>query len=205
MNCSDLRTIVSTRGLQTARLDAASRAHLADCDLCHIWHRDEVLRLALTSLRVPQPSPGFADRVIERAVAAHRGERPAKPWAAAAALVLAVSVALTLATGLRETPATSTQEQIVATPQQAYQVINVVIDSSTRHDDATVTIRLAEDLELEGYAGLHTIEWQTDIEQGRNLLALPVRAKTPRGGEIMIALSYGGASEREMRIQVDAG
>jgi predicted anti-sigma-YlaC factor YlaD len=205
MNCNDIRSSVTAQGFQADRLDAASREHLADCDLCRAWYRDEVLRLALTSLRVPSPNAGFEDRAIERAVAAHGGaRRPARHWAAAAALALVVSAVVTVATGVRDTSAPM-QEEVVAAPQPTYQMINVVIDSSTRRDDATLTIRLAEDLELEGYAGLHTIEWQTDIEQGRNLLALPVRTKTSGGGEIWIALSYGGANEAEMRIQVDAG
>jgi hypothetical protein len=84
-------------------------------------------------------------------------------------------------------------------------IINVVISASDRREYATLTIRLADDLELDGYEGLSVISWQTDLEQGRNLLALPVRSKIGRGGEIWIALAYSGSVETELRIQVDAG
>jgi hypothetical protein len=204
MNCNQIRTAVSTQGFRVDRLNATTQEHLERCELCSAWQRDETLRLALAGLRVPEPSAGFADRVLERAVTQRVAAPARRGWAAAAAVAIAVSGILTVGLGLRELPTAQMPDTVVAAPA-SHRVINVVINAASRRDDATVTIRLAEDLELEGYAGLHTIEWQTDLEQGRNLLALPVRSKTGAGGDIWVAFSYGGSKEKSMRIQVDAG
>jgi hypothetical protein len=200
MNCNHMRTMTRNRGFRADRLDPASREHLATCELCRVWFSDEVLRVALVTAPVPEPEAGFIDRALAGAVTARAARRLVPAWAAAAGVIIAVAGLLTVALGVREIPLNEHADR-PAEPR----MVNVVINASERRRDATLTIRLAEDLELEGYAGLHTIEWQTDLEQGRNLLSLPVRSKSGGGGEIWIALSYRGATAKEMRIQVDAG
>jgi hypothetical protein len=202
MNCNHHRDTIRALGYRDDQLDATSREHLDACELCRAWYREDLLQAALAAQPVPDPSAGFVDRVLANAVSAapaqHRPTR--RNWAAAA--VFAVAVTGTFITfGLRESPL----EEMSQVAQREARVVNVVIDASDRREDATLTIRLAEDLELEGYAGLHVIEFQTDLERGRNLLALPVRSKTGAGGEIWIALSHDGGNEKTMRIHVNAG
>jgi hypothetical protein len=216
MNCNRHRDAIRICGYRADRLDASHHEHMDTCELCRAWYREVVLRKALTTQPIPQPAAGFVDRVLASAVSTppvHRWpseRRPARHWparlratnwAAAAVLAVAITGTLTLAVGLRESP----PGDLAEVAQRQTRLVNVVIDASHRREDATVTIRLAEDLELEGYAGLHVIEFQTDLERGRNLLALPVRSKTGAGGEIWIALSHAGANEKTMRIHVNAG
>ncbi|MFU8815640.1 MAG: hypothetical protein ACNA7W_09855 [Pseudomonadales bacterium] len=169
---------------------------------------EDLLKAALAAEPVPEPSDGFVDRVLASAVAAQPRRRWRARWVAAAGVAMAASVALavtailTVTMGLRDAVPVETLQ---ASHHGEPRIINVVISATDRRQDATLTIRLAEDLELDGYAGLNLIQWQTDLEQGRNLLALPVRSKTGSGGEIWIALAYNGAAEKEMRIVVDAG
>ncbi len=169
---------------------------------------EDLLKTALATGPVPEPSDGFVDRVLANAINAQPQRRWHTRWVAAASVAMAASVALALIL-------TATTGQRDAVPMEALQathhghagprIINVVISASDRREYATLTIRLADDLELDGYEGLSVISWQTDLEQGRNLLALPVRSKIGRGGEIWIALAYSGSVETELRIQVDAG
>lgn len=206
MNCKNFRSTMQAQGYRAEGLDSSSREHLASCELCRAWQREALLLAALAVEAIPEPSEGFVDRVLANATAA----QPRRPWgtrwraatgvAMAAGVALAVTAILTVTMGVRDMAPVET----LLASQGEPRIINVVISATQRRPDATVTIRLAEDLELDGYAGVHLIQWQTDLEQGRNLLALPVRLKTGSGGDIWIALSYEGAPEKEMRIAVDA-
>jgi hypothetical protein len=199
MNCKHIRTAICAQGYRTDRLDATCRNHLTACELCRAWYRDEVLQIALTRSPVPEPDAGFVDRVLAHAVAAPPRPRSAPHWAAAG-LVMVLGSILTIALGLREPPI----EAGLVERFTEVRTVRVVINSTARREDATVTIRLAEDLELEGYPGLNLLEWQTDLERGRNLLTLPVRSRSSGAGEIRVAVSYDGTKQQEMRIEIGA-
>ncbi len=197
MNCNRLRAELTERGLGSVA--ERHRDHLDGCELCRLWLEDRRLIQALAT-PVPEPSPGFEDRAIRRAVSAspRRLRQPAA--AAAAVLALAASLAAWLAGHGPDRPGAADPVLAVAP-----RVINVVIDTKDHRQDALLTIELAEDLELEGYAGQHLIEWRADLAKGRHLLALPVRMKTGVGGEIRIALTHGGSTPTRVRIPVGAG
>jgi len=200
MNCKHVRTAIHHRRFRADRLEPASRAHLDACELCRVWYQDEVLRTALASQRVPEPDPGFTDRVLAGAIAAHAARRWLPGRSIAAGLLVVLGSLITVTLGTRVQLLEGGPAETVAAPR----IVQVVIKSTGRREDATVTIRLAEDLELDGYPGFRLLEWQTDLEDGRNLLALPVRAgKT--GGEMWVAVSYDGSKRQEMRIEIDAG
>jgi hypothetical protein len=200
MNCKQTRTTIHAHGYQSDRLDSASREHLDACELCHTWYQDNLLRLALASRPVPEPDPDFIDRVLKRATAARPRTPRRHAWAAAAGLFVVLGTLLTVTSGWREPGLEEALTQQTAEPR----IVQIVINSTGRRQDATVTIRLAEDLELDGYPGRQLLEWQTDLEDGRNLLALPVRA-TKAGGALWVAVSYDGLTRQETRIDIDAG
>lgn len=200
MQCRFVRAAISLQGYRASRLDSAQRAHLAECEPCRAWHAEEILKVALQRPSVPDPSPAFVDQALARAAREHRHRVPRTLWSAAAAVILTVAVALLAGIGPGEdTPATA------ALAAQGPRIVNVVIEAKEQREDATVTVRLAKDLELEGFEGQHLIQWQTTLAKGRNLLALPVRSKTGAGGDVRIALSYDGSNRSEMRISLSAG
>ena len=62
-------------------------------------------------------------------------------------------------------------------------------------DGATVTIELADNLELTGFPNERRIEWQTDLSQGKNLLALPLTLTSATESHFHVALSYGATKK----------
>jgi len=66
MRCSEARKWISRRldgPLEGAR-DAALAAHLARCEACRAY-ADDLTRLDLSVLEVPEPSPGFTQEVMQ--------------------------------------------------------------------------------------------------------------------------------------------
>lgn len=203
MNCDQLRTELSQRDLGGQPPAQRHRHHLEDCELCRYWREERLLARALSD-PVPEPDDGFEDRVLERAAAAAHHRAASVPWrrygAAAAAALLALSALLSPMTG----DFGERRGETATAAADATRTVKVVIDAKQDRRQALLTIELAEDLELEGFAGQSLIEWHTDLAKGRNLLTLPVRMKTGIGGDMRIALSYEGGRRTEMNIPVDA-
>lgn len=147
------------------------------------------------ALPVPEPSAGFIDRALRAAQSRRVPHAPPAGLAAAAAVLLTTAVALLAA--LTDTPRAGSVPEI--------RVVNVIIEARVARTDALVTIELAEGLELEGFAEQRRIEWRTDLLQGRNLLALPVRSRSGAHGDIRVALSYDGTQSTQLTIPVSAG
>lgn len=78
--------------------------------------------------------------------------------------------------------------------------IRIVIYSKEDRDKAELSIELAEDLELEGYAGKQRLAWNTKLSKGKNVLTIPVLVRN-KGGEVRVTSHFGDASH-EVKIQV---
>ncbi|MFW6094313.1 MAG: hypothetical protein ACODAC_10095 [Pseudomonadota bacterium] len=165
--------------------------------MCRHWYEDRRLEQALTDA-VPDPGPGFEDRVLRRAVAASREAAP-RSWRRPAGIATAaLATVLALAALLGE-------PWSAAAPEPKPRMVNVVIDAKENRRDALVTVELADDLELAGYSDQRRIQWRTDLAKGKNLLALPVRARSGAQGDIRVALSYQGGAATQMRIPFGSG
>jgi hypothetical protein len=216
MNCNDIRTEIATRGVDARPLLAE---HVAGCDLCRAWLDDHRLRLALVALPVPEPSPGFVDRVLQAATgpAASAGVASAGSVEAttptqgtwpgvasaprpgledAAAVLVTVTVALLALVGGRGAPDMA---------EMRTQIVNVVIEAGSDRADALLTVELTEGLELDGFGEQRRVEWHAELIRGRNLLALPVRGRAGTAGDIRVSLSYDGVPGTEIRIPVGTG
>lgn len=219
MKCEQFRAATVAGGDEPGNLSEGQHGHLRGCELCRHWFDDARLAAALRELPVADPGPGFADRVIGRAIAAGAGKdhgdtprgqesdtrvrpiagraprRLTTKLASGGALAATFLVAVLLTTGQVRTPQAADPES---------RLVNVVIDAQVPRPNATLTLFLADDLELDGYAGRRRIEWQTDLAQGRNLLSLPVQMQSGAPSEMRLAVSYGDHTHQEMRIPVDA-
>jgi len=69
--------------------------------------------------------------------------------------------------------------------------VEVVIDAGAGRNEATLTIELADNLELEGFPNERVISWQTQLTEGKNLLRLPLILKDESDSEFNVDLSYG--------------
>ena len=202
MNCSDYQNTIRAAIAADAMLDAGTRRHLAGCDDCREDYSDWALERALMAEWVPPPREGFVDQALEVAV---RGA-----WwtdtrgVAIAACIAVLGIALGLTLGLR----IGGERGDIAAPLVALAVdegktIRLLIDSPSAQQAATVTIELADNLELAGFPNERRIEWQTTLSQGRNLLALPLRLTGTSDSQFRVNVVYGD-THKDIQVSVKA-
>ena len=162
----------------------------------------EPIRDALRAMPVPEPRPGFVDRAIANAIGAAApaprrgwralaGRREARWGAAVGALAAAVAIVALLPRGAVDGGAGD-----VALALNESREISVVIEAERELTDATIRIQVSGGVELAGFADQPQVEWTATLEQGANVLALPVYARLPGEGRLVAVVEHGGRTKR---------
>jgi len=182
----------------------AVETHVEQCASCQqALEAYRAIRQALRSLPVEDASPDFEARVfadVRRQYGAHSGRHFGSRFTAGFATAMVASLALWF-TSTVYSP--QVDEQV---PQHGAQVINLAMnqartvkllfDAPTDLAEVTLTVELPKNIELEGYAGKRQLVWQTNLNKGQNILALPVIATGNVQGELVAQLSYGDKTKR---------
>lgn len=74
--------------------------------------------------------------------------------------------------------------------------IDVLIDSERTLDGATIRVAASGPVELEGLGDKHEVQWQARLERGRNVLSLPVVAKSTGEAQLIAVVEYAGKKRR---------
>ena len=82
-------------------------------------------------------------------------------------------------------------------------MMDVAIEADRPLANASISILLSGDVEIEGYRGQRELTWVTDLEQGVNRLNLPVVALDESGGKMVVRLDHP-QSEQVFVVKVDA-
>jgi hypothetical protein len=161
----------------------------------------EKLRAHLRDMPVPEPRPGFVDRVLADATTGkslpkvHEVRaafaRPATWWAAAAG-----AVAATLAWMVFWVQFGAPAEPRVVLALNESRDVSLVIDSERDLEGATIHIYVTGSVALNGYGEQHEIEWLTSLTQGANLLSLPVIGVEPGEGRVEAVIEHEGRTRR---------
>ena len=159
------------------------------------------LREGLRAMPVPDPRPGFVDRVLTNATAAQRKQpgriratlaRPLTWWAAGAG-ALAASIAWLVLMSVRVgTPA----EPSLTLALHESREVSLVIDSERDLEGATIRLYVTGSVALAGYEQQQEIQWLTSLTQGANLLSLPVVARAPGEGRVVAEIEHDGRTRR---------
>ena len=150
---------------------------------------------------VPEPRPGFVDRVLANASGRKAPEargfraalrRPATWWAAAAG-ALAASLAWM---ALLFVQSGDVREPNLVLALHESRDVPLVIDAERNLDGATIRLSVSGSVGLAGYGEQHEIEWTTSLTQGANLLSLPVFARAPGDGLVVAEIEHEGRTRR---------
>lgn len=183
------------------RLEAAHgrsmQAHVDGCPACRRGYGDAgALHAALRTLGAPAVRPGFGEQALARAAAAPPKGRPAVlGMALAASFVLGLGVAAILF-ALRPEPL----QTLVLTARQPENV-RLMFNADKALPGATLSLSLPPDVEIVGYGALRELTWRTDLEEGGNLLRLPLIAQGSAGGELVARLTHG-LSGKTLRLKI---
>jgi len=156
---------------------------------------------------VPEPRPGFVDRVLAKATAVPEAKPRresqgffallARPltWGAAAAGAVAASVVWFVVMSLNVEPAAQPIPSLQLALHESRE-ISLVIDSERALEGATIRVYAMGSVALEGYEDQAEIEWLASLSEGANLVSLPVVARAPGNGTIVAEIEHEGKTRR---------
>ncbi|ERS87325.1 transmembrane anti-sigma factor [Marinobacter sp. EVN1] len=141
---------------------------------------------------VPPPAPDFESRVFgELSSGSGRGVHMAWGGAVAAALALGLFIGQS---GLWQPDEAVAVAEVVDTSVVApvERTVRLAFTAGEPLDDVTLTLNLPPHVEIAGLPGQHQVRWQVSLEQGDNVLALPLRIMFPGDGELVAELDAEG-------------
>lgn len=203
MSCRQIRSQLPeyVRGqLPSAELQKL-HAHLEICRQCRKHAAFEAsLRDEMANQRqLPVPSVDFETRVLAAAIPdSSSGRKVHLAWGGAVAAALVVG--LLLGQGMPESgsepelASESVPAEVFSGPatDPVDRTVRLAFTAGEPLDNVTLTLQLPPHVELSGLPGQHRVSWQVSLEQGDNVLALPLRILFPGTGELVAELDANG-------------
>jgi hypothetical protein len=162
------------------------------------------LRDALKGMPVPPPRPGFVDDVLAKAgrrVQAREAQQshalnPLARWEMwLGVLVGTAATVLVTVFVLGPNEAAMPSANITMAVNESRN-IDVLIDSDRTLDDATIKVAATGSVELEGLDDKREVQWQARLERGRNVLSLPVVARSTGEAQLVAVVEHAGKKRR---------
>lgn len=176
-------------------LDETSReriqGHLERCSDCRDrLVREQELRSALKALPVPALDPDFAARAFK-----HAATRRARRRIDFSAMIkVAASILIIIALGVVFKGAWGPgqpQWPEVSVAMNEPEEIQLVFYSAESVRDVIFTLELPAGIELVGFENKRELVWKGALEQGSNLLVLPVIVRNRNGGSLIAKIRHG--------------
>lgn len=178
-------------------------SHLSLCLNCQgELNQRRALLTELRAIAVPEPSPGFAKRVLSHAGHGHRarlGFATGFGSAIAAGLLVWFAVGIWQPASVSEDDALSVIALQVAQPHE----VSLAFNAPYEIQDVTFRIQLPEGVELQGYPSQRELTWNDRLYKGRNVMNLNLIANQGADGELLAYINHGG-KERVFRLPITA-
>ncbi len=167
------------------------QAHLAECESCHqAWQQELQFRQLLKEHTVPAPALGLEERAFARlprqSVKSHKNA-----FIAGFSGAMAAGVMILIAATMFFNPVTQQQIPNITLTMHQSKKVKMVFDVPEIVAEATFSLKVPAHIEIAGKTGLHQIEWKTALKKGKNLLSLPIVAKSAESGELVAEIRYG--------------
>ncbi len=179
--------------------------HCHTCDDCA--RQLEGLRIqkeSLSALPVAPASDGFEKRVFARAIqdAPTTKKIHSKPGSFYKFATAAMLSALVLWLGLFNDTETGKDGLYLVSVGDEVRTIKVAIDSEQALDAVNMRVELSDNLELKGYGNKKQIHWTTHLNEGVNVISLPIVGIAQGEGDITTRIQLNG-KEKVMRIKTE--
>lgn len=201
MKCTDIQKYIDDYLDDAMSLgeQKAVESHIEQCVSCRqALEAHRTVRQALRSLPVIQASPDFEAKVFAAVRNQHstRGRHSGNRFTAGFATAMVASLALWFASTVYTPQFDGETSQVVNVAMNQARTVKLMFDAPMDLAEVTLTVELPENIELEGYAGQKQLVWQTNLNKGQNILALPVIAIGNGQGELLAQLSYGDKTKQ---------
>ncbi len=201
MKCSDIQKYIDDYLDDAMSLgeQKAVESHIERCVSCQqALEAHRAVRRALRSLPVDKASPDFEAKVFAavRDQYSTRGGHSGNRFIAGFATAMVASLALWFASTVYTPQFDGETSQVVNVAMNQPRTVKLMFDAPVDLAEVTLTVELPENIELEGYAGQKQLVWQTSLNKGQNILALPVIAIGNGQGELVAQLSYGDKTKQ---------
>ncbi len=177
----------------------AVEAHIKTCVACQrAMKTHETVRQALRLLPVDEASPAFEEKVFA-AVRSHYGARRrffGNRFVAGFSTAMVASLTLWFASTMYIPQLDAEAPQMVNLAMHQARTVKLMFEAPTDLADVTLSVQLPKNVELEGYAGQKQLVWQTKLNKGQNILALPVIAISNGQGQLVARLNYGDKTKQ---------
>ncbi len=197
MNCTDININIDRfleRELVSDDL-IAFKQHIATCNECSAkLQAAQFILSGLQQLPVPPPSVDFEQRVFAEVRKQHKETQPqhhAFRFATGFATAALASLAIWLVSSTYFPDTIIEQPQVISVAMNQAQTVRLMFDSESDIERVNLSIDLPHNMQLEGYPGRNELSWQTRLQKGHNVLALPIMAIEAGQGELLARLSYG--------------
>ncbi|WP_226609971.1 zf-HC2 domain-containing protein [Marinobacter nauticus] len=196
MSCPSIRSQLPdyVRATLSENEAAVVFEHLQRCPRCRRrCDMEEVLMSRMAAqFDVPPPAPDFESRVFGE-LSSGSGRRVHMAWGGAVAAALALGLFIGQS-GLWQPDEAVAVAEVVDTPVVApvERTVRLAFTAGEPLDDVTLTLNLPPHVEIAGLPGQHQVRWQVSLEQGDNVLALPLRIMFPGDGELVAELDAEG-------------
>ena len=200
MNCiRDQHSLVAyLHGELASQDNAALLNHVVECSDCRAkLGFERLLQDSLRALPVPVPRAEFLDRVFD-----HLEQVSAKPghgryWLAGT-LAATITLCVSLGSLLYISPPTDTVARIEMAVDEV-KTVRLKFNAPHDFEKVTLSLRLPENFELEGYPGQRVISWKTQLVGGVNILILPVIARQANDGVVIASIMGKNNKSKEFK------
>jgi len=205
MECNEASQLIEAR-LDGERIDELRlQRHLSGCARCSRRAREaDELSRALGDFPVDGPTPGFTERALAAATGAAPRRQHSGWWltAVAASLVVGLALGILLGTGqLGMSGPMPSASHVQLTAGLGTQPVNLVFNAPRNLKGVQLTLHVDGDVEIDGFGQQRTLTWTTDLDRGRNLLTLPVKARQAGSAELIARLDHDGM-HRTFRVRL---
>ena len=166
--------------------------HIATCEECADALQGAIALRTVRSQHTEDAPQGLFERVMSRTFAATEQRVSGRRFwlgagfgGAIAASLLAVAIAL----GMLAIPEQPEVAEFYVSMDES-RPMYVAIEADRPLANATISILLSGDVEIEGFGDRRELSWTEDLDMGINKLTLPLKAVGEQGGQMVVRLSH---------------
>ncbi len=179
------------------------REHIVDCSVCdqRLCEHQEYIQ-SMGEMPVPDMSLGFTQRALRRAVEQKQHQRLGFTRGFGSALVVGLAMWAMVTVFIPGNQQMQGELANVSLALHQESTVNLVFYSPNAVANAKLSISVPEHVEIVGFGGQRTIAWETSLQQGKNILSLPLKAHAVVSAELMASIE-SGENKKVFRLVID--